>query len=58
MSTRQFLVTVTIMRLILFGAPGIERYRQCQEEDGDYCRLGPMVGGAVGVGGFGPRGTR
>ncbi len=43
MTTQQFLITSIVVLLILFGALGIERYRQCQERGGLFCEPGPTI---------------
>ncbi len=43
MTVQQFLIATAIVFLILFGALGIERYRQCQELGGHFCEPGPMI---------------
>ncbi len=56
MTNSQFVLWAFISILIVLSALGVERYRDCMQFGGDYCRLGPYVGFANSAGGLGIRG--
>lgn len=42
MTDKQFIVVVGTILLMLFIFMGVERYRDCQQFGGEYCKLAPL----------------
>jgi hypothetical protein len=45
MTNKQFIALFGTVIVLLIGAILLERYRDCQEKGGDYCKLGPLISG-------------